>query len=129
VDLTEDLEQFPVTIQIGSLDHYGSGVIGLCETGYGLRRVTLDPDFWNNVSNTQKELLMHHELGHCILYRAHRTSLLSSGAEASIMYPIIMASSTYLNDYNYYQNELFTWGAATLPVDGSTQHICDQSEL
>ena len=110
-------------------------MIGLCETGYGGRTVTLDPDFWNNVSETQKELLMHHELGHCILYRPHRSTYLSSGIEASIMYPIIMASSTYLNNYSYYQNELFTSAASqaaareALPSDETTTHICDLSEL
>jgi hypothetical protein len=96
--------------------------------------VTFVPDFWNSVSETQRELLAHHELGHCVLYRPHRTSTLSSGAYASVMYPIIMSSSTYTNNYNYYLNELFTFNAAQGPStpgepETPTVHVCDENEL
>jgi hypothetical protein len=136
VDLVAEMRADPVVIQMGSLDYLGSGVIGLCETGYGGRTVTLDPDFWGRISDTQDELLMHHELGHCILYRPHRSTLLSTGREASIMNPIIMSSSTYQGNYAYYQNELFTyWTAQTSartasPEEGGpAQHICDINEI
>jgi len=136
ISLTQEMKSDPVEIVRASLDYLGSGVIGLCETGYGGRKVTLDPDFWDVVSETQKELLMHHELGHCILYRPHRSTFLSSGKEASIMYPIIMSSSTYLNNASYYLNELFTWAANQAEVRTAsnlrettqpepTTHICD----
>ncbi len=131
IDVLSDMTNPKLTIQIAKLDSYGSSVIGLCETGGGQRRVTFDPDFWNTVSETQKELLAHHELGHCVLYRAHRSSTLSSGAYASIMYPLIMSSSTYLNNYDYYQQELFTYGAMEGAEDPSmvVTHVCDQKEL
>jgi hypothetical protein len=108
VDVLPKMKNPGLTIQIASLDSYGSSVIGLCETGTNTRRVTFDPDFWNTVSETQRELVAHHELGHCILYRAHDSSLLSSGKYASIMYPIIMSSATYTSNYDYYQEELFS---------------------
>lgn len=136
VDLVAEMRAEPVVIQLGSLDYLGSGVIGLCETGYNGRTVTLDPDFWGRISDTQDELLMHHELGHCILYRPHRSTLLSSGRDASIMNPIIMSSSTYLGNYSYYQNELFTYSAAqsgarvASPEEGGPlSHICDINEI
>jgi hypothetical protein len=97
-----------LSIRIASLDAYGTSVIGLCETGNGLRRVTFDPDFWNNVSETQKELVAHHEFGHCVLYRGHNSNYLDSGEYASIMYPIIMSTATYRGNYDYYQEELFS---------------------
>lgn len=108
VDVLPDMKNPKLTIQIKSLDAYGSSTIGLCETGGGLRRVTFDPDFWNAVDDTQKELLSHHELGHCVLYRGHDSSLLSTGKYDSIMYPIIMSSSTYLGNYDHYQEELYS---------------------
>ena len=132
LDVTPDMKNPKLQIQISSLDGYGASVIGLCETSGSLRRVTFDPDFWDDVSETQRELLAHHELGHCVLYRPHRTAVLSSGAYASIMYPVIMSSSEYLNDYDYYQEELFTWGASqlgTADANGVTTHICDQNEV
>ncbi len=129
LDLLDEMKSNRVRIQIGSLDSLGSGVIGLCETGYGSRTVTLDPDFWNVVSDTQKRLLMHHELGHCILYRPHRSTFLTTGREASIMYPIILSSATYAANEEYYLNELFTWEAAQAASDTPTNHICDLNDF
>lgn len=137
VNVLPDMTNPKLQIRIASLDAYGSSVIGLCETGGGLRRVTFDPDFWNSVSDTQKELVAHHELGHCVLYRPHRSTLLSSGAYASIMYPIIMSSSSYQNNYAYYQEELFTYGSSSLESfaqagtdpDHVVTHICDLNEI
>jgi hypothetical protein len=127
VDVVPDMSGPTLEIRIASLDAWGGSVIGLCETGSGKRRVTFDPDFWNSVSDTQRELLAHHELGHCVLYRAHRTATLSGGAYASIMYPVIMGSSMYLGNYDYYQQELFTYGASS--PGGQTTHICGPGDL
>lgn len=131
-DVTPDMKNPKLEIQLASLTSYGSSVIGLCETGGGRRRVTFSPTFWSSVNDTQRELLAHHELGHCVLYRPHRNDVLASGAYASIMYPIIMANSTYKNAYDYYQEELFAQtvlasGAADAAV--STTYICNQDEL
>jgi hypothetical protein len=132
LDVLPDMKNPMLEIRIASLDAYGGSVIGLCETGGSKRRVTFDPDFWNTVSETQRELLAHHEFGHCVLYRNHRSDVLSSGIYASIMYPVIMSSSTYTNNYNYYLDELFTWGALSLStenVQGERAHICDHDNM
>jgi len=130
VDVVPDMKGPKLTIQIAGLSNYGSSVIGLCESGTNLRRVTLNPSFWNSVNDTQKELLVHHELGHCVLYRGHDTSTTASGAVDSIMYPVIMSSSTYLNNYAHYQVELFTMGASA-PRDPNQNitHTCTPGEL
>jgi len=132
-DVRPEMSGPKLQIRVQSLDSYGSSVIGLCETSSNLRRVTFDPDFWNNVSETQRELLAHHELGHCVLYRGHRTAVLSSGIYASLMYPIIMKSSTYQNNYDYYQDELFNYAAAEAIPDADpsriTVHVCDHQDL
>ncbi|MFN7685029.1 MAG: hypothetical protein ACK5QT_06415 [Oligoflexia bacterium] len=146
LDVVPELTNPGLEIRIASLDSYGSSVIGLCQTGGGVRRVTFDPDFWNQVSETQRELLAHHEFGHCMLFRGHRTTVLTSGVPASIMYPSIFSSSTYTNNYDYYQAELFgqaltrqsTGLAATDsgpftegdPVDRDipTTHVCQPDE-
>ena len=108
VEVISNMDHPKLEIQISSLSSYGSSVIGLCESGPALRRVTFDPTFWNAVDDTQRELLTHHELGHCVLGRPHRSDLLPTGAYASIMYPIIMRDSTYTSNYAYYQSELYT---------------------
>ena len=134
IDVTTNMSNPQLQIQLASLSSYGSSVIGLCETSGSLRRVTFDPTFWNSVDETQRELLAHHELGHCVLYRSHRTDLLSSGSYASLMYPIIMRSSTYTSNYDYYQNELFHYSAAEVAPENAdpsqiTVHVCDAKEL
>ena len=131
LDVLPDMQSPKLSIQIGSLNSWGASGIGLCETSGNLRRVTFDPDFWNAVSETQRELLAHHEFGHCVLYRGHTSTLLSSGAYASIMNPIIMSSSTYTNNYNYYQQELFQQAgrAALASTEQVTTHVCGLEDL
>ncbi|MEN9723098.1 MAG: hypothetical protein RJB38_1084 [Pseudomonadota bacterium] len=134
VNVTSDMSGPQLSLRIASLDSYGSSVIGLCERSSNLRRVTLDPDFWNVVDETQRELLVHHELGHCVLSRGHRTEVLSSGLYASLMYPIIMRSSSYTSNYDYYQQELFQYaaqGQSSSDEDPNriTVHVCDVEEL
>jgi hypothetical protein len=124
VDVTPDMDNPKLIIQFGDLSAYGSSVIGLCESGSNQRTVTFNPSFWNSVDDTQRELLAHHELGHCVLYRPHRSDLLQSGAYASIMYPIIMSNSTYTGNYAYYQQELFgNAGAVQLDENGKQKKV------
>lgn len=113
-------------IQIASLDAYGAGVIGLCETyGTSYRVLTLDPDYFNiwqdPISN---QILVSHELGHCVLYRGHTSAFDylppdSTYHEASIMYPIIMPASQYAAHEEYYLAELY----ALLAYDGRQSHV------
>lgn len=112
MDVSSELVNPKLQIQIAKLDNLGATVIGLCETG-GIRRVTLDPDFWDNVSETQRKLLVHHELGHCVLLRPHTsaTGVIPDGSghthELSIMYPIIFGDLQYTTHEAHYQKELF----------------------
>ena len=128
INVVPDMDNPKLVIRIASLNNWGASVIGLCESSRTLRRVTLDPDFWNAAQNDkQKELLMHHELGHCVLYRPHRSDrvLIPDGIEhtheASIMYPSIIGSAQYNLHYAWYQDELFNQVA----IDDETRvHIC-----
>jgi len=118
IDVIPKMKNPKLEIRLASLDTVGSSTIGLCQTGTNLRRVTFDPDYWDSQSETQRELLAHHELGHCVLYRSHRSTILPSGIYASLMYPTIMKGSIYLANYDYYQNELFTYGSSALSAGG-----------
>ncbi len=50
-------------------------------------RIVLNPGSlcWQGVSQEEKEGLVFHELGHCLLGRLHRTDQLPNGAFASLM--------------------------------------------
>ncbi len=130
VDVSANLKNPALTIQIASLSAYGASVIGLCETGGGMRRVTFEPNFWNAASETQRELVVLHELGHCILYRGHLSTTLASGAYASIMYPVILSSATYLANQSHYLQELFGSSAEVSdPAAVSTTSICTLDDI
>ncbi len=100
-------------VKVAKLDAYGSGVIGLCQTGRNSRTVTLDPDFFGQYGEVQDRILAHHEFGHCLLYRPHRSSagVIPDGSghshELSIMYPTIMSTMQYEYHEGYYLEELF----------------------
>jgi hypothetical protein len=114
-DAVKLMKQSPkLLIKIASLDSYGSGVIGLCSTGNTYRILTLDPDYFKPSQDpVQNQLLVSHELGHCVLYRDHRSGvdLIPDGSghthEVSIMNPIIIGSAQYNFHKPYYNGELF----------------------
>ena len=68
----------------------GSDVCGQCllETGK-TPRVTLVADAycWQKASDNERECLVFHELGHCLLQRGHRLTRFANGAYASLMNP------------------------------------------
>lgn len=85
-------------------------VAGRCN--YNFRqpnRVTIDEQFWNRSSNSFREMIVFHELGHCFLFRDHEERILSNGACASIMRS---GNGSCLDNYNLrtrenYIDELF----------------------
>jgi len=45
----------------------------------------IDKAFFNQTSELLKEMVIFHELGHCVLFRGHREATYSNGTCASIM--------------------------------------------
>ena len=60
-------------------------------------------------SDAEKELLMFHELGHCVLDRRHRDTLTPHDVPLSIMATIMIDVEVYKNNREYYIDELFTY--------------------
>lgn len=89
---------------------FDSSVIGMCYGFLGpyfLKSIDLDKEYWDNASFYQKEELLFHELGHCILNRMHDDRMIPSGFPHpySIMYPYTFYQYQYHRDY--YIEELF----------------------
>lgn len=83
-DLFIDYDAANVTAEI-KLINEGS-VAGSCTTnGHDLRHIIIDHTFWNQASHLVKEMVIFHELGHCILGRGHKESSFSNGICRSIM--------------------------------------------
>jgi hypothetical protein len=70
-------------------DSSSENLCGKCtkQPSEGQRTIKIKKDFlcWKGVPNQNKEALVFHELGHCLLGRIHRDDLLPNKADASLM--------------------------------------------
>lgn len=82
-------------------------LIGQCTNG-ATPTVTIDPVFWSHAPDDDKQELINHELGHCILGRSHRNDLLPNGQPASIMNAYHFSPKIINANKDYYINELVT---------------------
>jgi hypothetical protein len=85
---------------------------GLCSYA-NPHEITIDQRSWGLATESYREFLMFHELGHCVLDRRHRNDRLPNGEWLSIMRgdPQV-AGTTWTTNYTgfrrfYYLNELF----------------------
>lgn len=69
--------------------------IGECNETDERAWINIDPIFWKSADTNQREELIFHELGHCVLGREHNNSLFSSGCPKSIMNEYEMTSECY----------------------------------
>jgi hypothetical protein len=70
--------------------------------------IKINIKYWGDDTELEREQLMLHELGHCILLRPHRNDEFDDGTPKSIMYWRLMSERVYLQKYDYYIKELFT---------------------
>ena len=103
-----DLVRSKITGVIEELEE--ENVAGLCTYySHAPNHVTIDLEFWNRFSDNFKEMIVFHELGHCILGRDHREGQLQDGKCISIM----RSGSEFCQDAyipstkSYYIRELF----------------------
>jgi hypothetical protein len=74
----------------------------------GFRKIEIDRNVWSLDSDFQKEQLILHELGHCLLNRAHvPTSDTVNNVALSIMYPTTLNVHYNPATRKGYLNELF----------------------
>ena len=79
-----DLNALKISGEI--LEIHEDNVAGSCKFGSHINNeVTIDRGFWNRSSNTYKEFVVFHELGHCVLLRGHDESSDNQGRCLSIM--------------------------------------------
>lgn len=96
-----------IKIQEGELEE---GTLGVCSTSSGMPTITISPKYWPDLSETERTILLYHELGHCVLYKVHNNGDNPTGSKRafdSIMnaYPLDLYDfDTY---YNEYTKELF----------------------
>jgi hypothetical protein len=88
-------------------DELGPRVIGVCEIPAKIVDISLS--YWNQASETEREMLIFHELGHCILGRPHNIQRnVFTGIPMSIMFPdMIIPLQVYQKYRSLFLNELF----------------------
>lgn len=92
---------------------FGS-MVGFCDYEAPTPTITIDATFWDNSDTIIQELLIFHELGHCIINRVHKTTMNQDLMPESIMYPYITEFQGQVNELYYeshrnsYMKELFT---------------------
>ena len=88
--------------------------LGMCDEGW-LRssHVEINRDAWRTASEPTREMMLFHELGHCLLGRSHldeEANLKNYRIPASVMNTHGVSGSLYQRFQNYYLNELFSGG-------------------
>lgn len=107
----KDIAVRGLTIRFGTLSGgVDGGRDGECNIGAGGREIVIDPTYWAAQPEAGREVLLFHELGHCVLNRAHKTEKVFSGSgfeSASIMAPTILSASQYDPERGSLLDELF----------------------
>lgn len=80
-------------------------LVGVCH--YQINEVWVDEGYWNTASSEQRQDLIDHELGHCILGRVHRHSEDGHGHKTSMMAPSLFPTERDLFGNNKLRHELF----------------------
>jgi len=106
--ITVDYERAGVTAEIESINR--GSVAGTCTTnGHDLRHITIDQSFWSRASHLTREMIIFHELGHCVLGRGHEEGTFENGICRSIMRSGLGDCHDAYNGRNreYFVEELF----------------------
>ena len=83
-------------------------ILGNCDTNSGgTPVVTINKKTFKRLSQNEKEMLIFHELGHCLLYKGHNDDLDDDGVPVSIMNKYAFSGNVYAKNREGYINELF----------------------
>lgn len=109
----------PLNMGLGTLKYISefmniedsSFIVGLCNRLITPANIVFDDKWWNDATFFQREQLVFHELGHCVLNRGHKDSkVITTLGEipSSIMYDHVIEPEIYVRHRNEYILELFT---------------------
>ncbi len=115
------------TVSFGFRNFYFS-TVGMCSfSSSGQNHVDFSTRAWSRGSDTFKEMLSFHELGHCLLGRAHKNTTYSDGSPDSIMNSWLFSEETYLANRDAYLKELYTaeadWAARAVSRTRMPRHF------
>ena len=88
---------------------FSNGVVGQCQHNEDRpNQVIVDQQTWNESNEAEKEFLIFHELGHCILKRDHLDNANPDGSCISIMHSVVgVCRNEFESRRSDYLDELF----------------------
>jgi len=92
-------DAYPTTLEVKYEFIEGFSTEARC--GFGDNTVTIDAETWEKASDTHREVLVFHELGHCLLMRNHRN-------ECSLMNKDLVSDSDFIANRERLLDELFS---------------------
>lgn len=93
-----------MSIQFGDMPN--KHTVGYCQTT-SPRHIVIDREYWERCPTNEKETLILHELGHCVLDRDHTEKPQKGTCPDSIMNPSNIPSECYEILKTKYLKELF----------------------
>ncbi len=90
-----------------------SGKPGICQRRtLKLPKVVIDERYWNTLSLEMKEVLLYHELGHCILDREHKDGITTVDGSGDVLVSLMSSNlgcTPFFGKFKrYYLDELFS---------------------
>ena len=83
-DLNISLDQIDIGAYVENIEK--GGTLGQCKSySDGSKQIVIDQPFWDNANDLEREYVVFHELGHCLLGRDHDDTKDVSGNCMSIM--------------------------------------------
>jgi beta-lactamase regulating signal transducer with metallopeptidase domain len=109
--INNELKIKNLKIELGTVNT--DSELGVCELNRESPTIIINKNLWESLTQVQKEMLLFHELGHCILGRTHKNTFISADQTtipASLMSSILISEKSYSNYRDYYLQELFLYG-------------------
>ena len=103
-----NLDELNLTAEIQEI--HEEHVAGTCKySSHTTNHITIDLSFWNSADRLTREMVVFHELGHCVLGQDHREYEDENGNCLSIMQSGTQGCQLLYNQSNrsYYLDELF----------------------
>ncbi len=102
------LDDSNLSITFGMVRNAKSSVVGTCQLdALGIMIIKVHDESWAKMGPYEREELIFHELGHCILARPHCTAKDKGGMPISLMYPTMTPKDHYKKNRKEMINELF----------------------
>lgn len=83
------------------------GVIGLCDFQSDKQIVYIRRPSWNSYDSMQREMLIFHEIGHCLLGQVHDQSMDFDSVPVDLMFPASFPSFYYAQQRTQFLDRMF----------------------